>query len=186
MIPRMRIVALFAVGLIAVSVTGTARSSSDATGSSKPRCAIQNLKPPRILGSDPKGQRFIWAEFVNVCKDPVLEMGTYACLEEIEIPGGPAVPVDCHANIDRTPFTMLTPHETSVFMVAKCNYTTIPRYYQVTGYAWSVALVGQPPLLEEFQTGKVKSGLWHLAKNGPGDVHFCDISPAGTSWRNFR
>lgn len=171
---------VLAVALLATLVALAVGSDSQA--SSKPRCAVKNPEAPRILGSNPKGAKFIWGEFLNRCLDPVLEMGSYACLEEIDNPGGPAKPIECHANIDRP--VLFAPHETNVFMVAKCDYTSIPRYYQVTGYGWALSLPTDGG--RKYKSTTQTSSKFGLQMNGKGAVHFCHISPAGTSWRNFR
>lgn len=161
--------------VIAVLTSAIIAAGATAAGPKGPRCAIKDPTPPTIIGAGPR--TFLAATVVNRCLDPVEQMGTFACLEELEFVDGPPRLIECHANVDQP--VLLTPHETIVNLVALCDYTTIPRIYRVTGYAWAVALDQA-----RFQSPKMTSGGYGRAKTSGGTKRFCHVSKKHVEWRN--
>lgn len=170
----MRIRLVLLVTLAALASTAVAQAH---TG---PRCAIKDPVPPPFLINSTSGVAYLVGEFLNRCVDPVLVMGTYACLEEFDFPEDPKPRlVECHANVD-TP-VLIAPHETNVFMAAVCDYTTIPRWYRITGYAWSISLEAEP-----FKSNPTSSQKWSNAAHGASTKRFCHISKKGAKWKDVR
>jgi len=121
----------------------------------------------------------MWAEFTNMCKRPMLEMGAYACLEELEYPGDNPRLISCHANRDRP--VLYGGHETTVFMIATCKYTTIPRYYQISGYGWAKFLPADGGMTATSPYAhSVK--LWKRVRLFKGNVRYCDVASAYVKW----
>lgn len=183
------LLALFAALILVGAANAATRSNSDIHN---PRCQIgpkqgaYQLPAPTIVGAGKK--TYLWAFAINKCFDPVAVMGTYACLEESHYPnfiGEDLRVIECHANIDAP--VALAPHETPVYIAAKCDYTTIPRYYRITAYAWAVGLdvidydsrwKATDP--SGRMTGKPISGAYV----SEGTTRFCDISKKNTTWRD--
>lgn len=161
--------------LLIVVVAGLIAAGAQAATPKGPRCAIKNPDPPKIINAGP--ETFLWGEFHNKCLDPVAEMGSYACLEEREYPEGPSRVVECHANVDRP--VLLVPHQTDVFLTAKCDYTTIPRYYHISGYGWAISIEAQ-----RFRSARMTSGDWGLAQSSKATKRFCHITARNAQWRD--
>lgn len=162
--------------LILLGVLSILLTAAHANAASRgPRCAIKNPDPPRLINAGVEA--FLWGEAHNRCLDPVAEMGTYACLEEREYFGGPSRVVECHSNVDRP--VLLVPHQTDVFLTAKCDYTTIPRYYHISAYAWAISLEAA-----RFRSARMISGDWGIAKSSRSTKRFCHISARNAEWRD--
>lgn len=174
--------------LIAVVLVTQAGSASAAPAAKHPRCAIKNPTAPVMIKGDgrigAKKQWYMWGEFLNRCVDPTLLMGSFACLQEYNYPGAEPKLVECYTNEDKAPFTLIAPHETNVFLLAKCEYTTFQRFYRVSGYGWTIALPTDGG--QKYQSKQMFSPKFLPTANGEGDLHYCHLSAANTSWRSFR
>lgn len=172
---RTQVLVLLMVGLGALMLVPYA-NGVDRTRS--PRCAIKNPVPPvHVMG--PPDWQFIGGEFHNRCLDAVAEMGVYACLEELEDPFARPRIIECFVNRDKPVF--LAPHTTSVYMAAECRFTSIRRWYQMSGYGWAISLSQLPYRSPEYRTR-----LWTTPATGSRGVSLmCDIAgPAGVRWRD--
>jgi hypothetical protein len=184
-----------AVGLFLFSLLWLAwdsRTADAATSARKPRCAIKDPAPPEIRTGDGvvgfTNQRYMVGEWFNECLDPVLEIGSHVCLLEYDLPitdESPAQVVDCSANRERVPFTLITPVFADVYLLAKCSYTTIPRMYLLEGYGWAQSLPTDGAIR---YVSKPKRSRMVMAdtKRSKGIIHYCHVTAAGTSWRGFK
>lgn len=158
----------------------------------KPRCAIKDVSPPHVVTGDGKvgftNQRYMVGEFINTCRDAVLEMGSQACLLEYDLPvsdDSTPVIVECAANRERAPFTLITPVFEDLYLLAKCDYTTIPRMYAISGYGWAQSLPTDGAV--KYVSQPKRSGIVMAdAKKSHALVHYCHVTAAGTTWRSFK
>jgi hypothetical protein len=109
----------------------------------KPRCAIKNPPDSPVLrGLEFASDAVLYAGILNRCIDPVMEMGTFACLQYYDgtFDNTPTL-VECFTNKDSWP--LRAPHETDVFIMVDCDYTTVPRQFSIEGFAWAYGLDGK-------------------------------------------
>lgn len=166
--------------LIAKGFKTRARQLS-AVSVDRPRCAIKNPDPPKLLGSGPRA--YLWGEFLNRCLDPVLEMGSFACLVEVEYPESTEERlISCYATRDRP--VLYAPHETNLFASAHCDYTTVKRYYHMEGYGWAVDLKGKkyggPQITQQ------STDTFGLVGVGLKSQRYCHIRPDAVKWSKKR
>lgn len=161
-------------------------NDSSASAQAGPRCATKNFTP--LLEKRRGDLTYITGDFQNRCLDPVGMMGSYACLVEREADEKFVRLVECHANEDWLPATLKAPHMTSVFMKAVCNYTTIPRFYYMTGYGWAISLPtdGSKKYMSQSQKGVPQEFIrrYGSADNSKPTKLYCDISKKTAFWRN--
>lgn len=165
------VVAVFIL-LLGASV---AKSAPPASGGPADQCAV-HIEGPRLTGSGKKS--YLWAEFQTMCKRNMSQIGAYACLMEIEYPGDPGRPVECSADRMRGYFAF---EVFTLTMIATCEYTTIPRYYQVSGYAWAWFLPGDGGLFGK--SPSIRSLPWKKVRTEKGNVRYCHISAKNMRWK---
>lgn len=171
--------------LVAMIVLSVAVSSARAELPGIDKCAIR-ISGPRLTGAGKKA--YLWAEFSLFCKRNMMEVGAYACLQEVEYPGDPGRPIECHAMQHRPYFQG---NELVLTMVASCEYTTIPRYYYVSGYGWATFLPKDGGLSD--QSPEIKSynplhpnTLWRKVLREKGSTRYCHISAKNMRWREVK
>lgn len=149
------------------------------------KCGIR-IEGPRLTGGGKKA--YLWAEFSVVCKRNMTEVGAFACLQEVDYPGDPGRPVECHA-LEQRPY--FQGNELVLTMVASCEYTTIPRYYYVSGYGWATFLPRDGGLSD--QSPEIRSynplhpnTLWRKVMRAKGSVRYCHISAKNMRWREAK
>lgn len=159
---------------------------SDASTQAGPRCAIKNFTP--MVEKRRGNITYITGDFHNRCLDPVGMMGSYACLVEREVDSKYVRLIECQANEDWLPTTMRAPHSTNVFMKAVCDYTTIPRFYYMTGYGWAISLPtdGSKKYMSKTQKGVPQEFTSRYSNTGdsPPIKLYCHITKKSTFWRN--
>lgn len=165
-------------------IAGRADAAPPLSGGPADQCAVR-IEGPRITGGR---KTYLWAEFSLYCKRPMAEVGAYACLQEVEYPNDPGRPVECHAIRHRPYFEG---NEIVMTMIATCEYTTIPRFYYVSGYGWAIFLPtdggqsGRSPGISSYNPLH-PSTLWRKAIRAKGNVRYCHISAKNMRWREAK
>lgn len=149
----------------------------------KPRCAVMNPVPPPEVRGIRYGLTLIGGSFSNRCLDPVFEMGVYACLEEFDYPSAEPRIVECHVNAERLVFDV--PRTIHVTMTALCEYTTIPRWYRISGYAWARSLPTDGGITyRSIQYDSKSMRKIRTTGGSKGVLQYCHIPSDRVSWRN--
>lgn len=161
--------------ILLLLVAGRADAAPPVSSGPADQCAVMP-EGPKIVGAGKKA--YIWAAFHAKCKRNMREVGVYACLMEDEYPGDPGRPVECAA--DRM-FPYFMGDTLTITMVATCEYTTIPRYYEVSGYGWAIFLPGDGGL--SARSPDVRSLPWKRVLRAGGSVRYCHISAKNMRWR---
>ncbi len=160
--------------LAALLLPSVVRAAPPASGPGD-QCAVMP-EGPKIIGVGAK--TYLWAAFHAKCKRPMAQMGAYACLMEDEYPGDPGRPVECAADRMMPYFVGNT---LTITMIATCEYTTIPRFYEVSGYGWAAFLPGDGGFSTRSPT--VRSLPWKRVLRKGGSVRYCHISAKNMRWR---
>lgn len=166
--------------ILLLLIAGRADAAPPGTELPGDQCRVKAVGPLWTQGAD--GDAYMWGEFINQCKRPMLEMGAYACLEEVEYPGDAPRLISCSANRDRP--VLYGGHETELFMIAICKYTTVPRYYQISGYGWAKFLPNDGGQIAT--SVKITSKTWKRVRLFKGNVRYCHIPNAYVKWRDHK
>ena len=161
--------------LLLLLIAGRADAAPPASGGPADQCAV-HIEGPRLTGASNKA--FLWSEFQTMCKRNMSQIGAYACLMEIEYPGDPGRPVECSADRERGYFAF---EVFTLTMIATCEYTTIPRYYQVSGYAWAWFLPSDGGLFGK--SPDIRSLPWKKVRTEKGNIRYCHISAKNMRWK---
>lgn len=163
--------------ILLVLAVETGRTAPPASGPGD-QCAVMP-EGPRIIGAGKKA--YIWAAFHAKCKRNMLEVGAYACLMEQDYPEDPGRPVECSADRTRPYFT---PDDQMIVMIATCEYTTIPRFYEVSGYGWAIFLPTDGGL--SARSPDARSRPWKRVIRKGGSVRYCHISAKNMRWKQAK
>jgi len=158
--------------LALVGAVVAAALSVVAPASAADTCAVK-AQGPRLTG---KGKLAVLSgEFLNTCRRPMAQMGAYACLEELDYPEAPPRVIDCAAS------RVLATRANAIVAVklrAKCDYTTIRRWYRISGYGWAhfTPADGGTPAKSPRQRTPAQS-FWSA-----DSARYCHISKGGVTW----
>lgn len=162
--------------LMAVTAAVAALVVAPAGSSSGDTCAVR-AQGPRLT---PGKIAFLTGEFMNTCRRPMAQMGAYACIEELDWPQAPPRVIDCAATrrLGTKPNALV-----SVKLRARCDYTTIKRWYRISGYGWAyfTAADGGAPAKSPTQRTPVQA-FWMAGTSKSGSERYCHISREDVTW----
>lgn len=161
--------------LLLLLAAGRADAAPPVSQGPADQCAVMP-EGPRIVGTLKK--TYLSGAFHAKCKRNMREVGVYACLMEIEYPGDPGRPVECVA--DRM-FPYFMNDTLTLTLVATCEYTTIPRFYVISGYGWGIFLPNDGGL--PARSPEAKGRPFKRVLTQGGSVRYCHISAKNMRWK---